>query len=510
MLNKRTRILLRPMVAAVMVVAGADGAFAQRWFIESSIDTRVTATSNSTLGGPTAERDVIVGIKPRVVIRGDTPALHVVGNVGVDSVNYTRQTQDNAVLPQGDLLARLMAVDRFLYIEGAVRALQTSANPFGDRPGESSTANTVTSTQYRLSPYIDYEPRQGMRIRARSDNIKTNESGSTLALSESVGRAYLQRHTASFEQDPRPFGARAEADRSVTRYQGDATSLTIDVARVLLNLALNDEIRVGVRGGVERNNFLQAEDETRSIYGGQFSWRPSERTVFDADAERRFFGTSWHVTFTHRSPLMVWNVHAARDIDTTPIALFGLPATDNVAGLLDAALTTRFPNPFDRAKQVQDLMRQRGLPAALSSPISIIGPRISIANSASATAALLGSRSSLALSVFRSELRDALQSGPFATGLAITNNRQIGGSLAYSLRVSPTASATAVLDYSRIEALAEIVGQRTQQAGARGQLTQQVGAKSFAHLGAQYRKLASGVVAGGHETLAFIALEHTF
>jgi uncharacterized protein (PEP-CTERM system associated) len=493
-----------------MVLAGADTALAQRWFIEPSIDTRVTATSNSTLGALDGERDVVIGIRPRVVIRGDTPALHVAGSIAVDSVNYTRQTQDNAVLPQGDLLARLMAVDRLFYIEGEVRASQTSADPFGDRPGETSTANAVTSMQYRLSPYIDYEPRQGLHINARSDNVKTNANGSAVSLGESVGRAYLQHHTASVEQDPRPFGWRVEADRSRTRYQGNATSLTTDVARVLLNVALNEETRIGVRGGAERNSFLPADDDTQSIYGGQFSWRPSERTVFDADAERRFFGTSWHLNFSYRSPLLAWSVRASRDIDTTPIALFGLPATDNVAGLLDAVLTTRFPDPIDRAKQVQDLMRQRGLPDSLSSPISILGPRASIANSVSATGALLGSRSSLALSLFRSQLRDALDTGPFATSLAINNNRQMGGSLAYSLRLSPTSSVTAVLDYSRIEALAETAGQRTKQAGARGQLTQRVGAKSFAHVGAQYRKLTSGVVASGHESLAFVALEHTF
>jgi uncharacterized protein (PEP-CTERM system associated) len=508
--SKGTLAALRPIAAAAMVMAGADTALAQRWFVEPSIGMRVTATNNTTLGGLDGERDVVIGIRPRVVIRGDTPALHVRGSVAVESVNYTRQTQDNAILPQADLLARLMAVDRFFYIEGAVRALQTSANPFGERTDTTSTANTVTSMQYRLSPYIDHEPRQGLHIRARSDNIKTNENGSTFALSESVGRAYLQHHTASIEQDPRPFGWRAEVDRNNTRYQGETAPLTIDVARVLINFALNDETRIGVRGGAERNNFSQSEDDTRSIYGGQFSWRPTERTVLDGDAERRFFGTSWHLNFTHRSPLLAWSLRASRDFDTTPISLFGLPATDNVASLLDAILTTRFPNPIDRAKQVQDLMRLRGLPASLSSPISIIGPRVSITKSVSATGALLSSRSSIALSVFGSEVRDALDTGPFATGLAISNNRQVGGSLAYSRSLSPTASATLVLDYSRIEALAEVVGQRTQQAGVRGQLTQQVAARSFAHVGAAYRKLTSGLVGSGHESLAFVALEHTF
>jgi uncharacterized protein (PEP-CTERM system associated) len=501
---------LRPLAAAALLALGSGSVLAQRWFIEPSIGTRVTATSNTTLGGFAAEGDVVVGIRPRVVIHGDSAALHVVGSIAVDAVNFTQGTQENVVLPEVDLLGRLMAIDRFFYIEGSVRALQTSANPFGARPGDTSTANTLTSTQYRLSPYIDYEPQLGLHFRARTDLTKTNENGSAFALSESVGRAYFQHHTASVELDPRPFGWRVEADRSSTRYQGETAPIVIDVVRALINVALNEETRVGLRGGAERNNFSSSSDDTRSIYGAQFSWRPSERTVFDADAERRFFGDSWHVTFTHRSPFVAWGLRASRDIDTTPIALFGLPATDNVAALLDAILTTRFPNPIDRAKQVQDLMNLRGLPSSITSPISIIAPRISITNSISGTAALLGSSSSLALSVFRSQVRDALDTGPFATGLASANNRQTGGSLAYSRRLTPTTSATLVVDYSRIEALAEVVGERTQQGGIRGQVTMQIGAKSFAQIGAQYRRLSSGVIAGGKETLAFVALDHTF
>jgi hypothetical protein len=143
--------------------------------------------------------------------------------------------------------------------------------------------------------------------------------------------------------------------------------------------------------------------------------------------------------------------------------------------------------------------------------ISIIAPRVSINNTVSATAALLGSTSSVALSVFRTVLRDAFDSAFLSTGTAITNNRQVGGSLAYSWRLSPRATATVVIDYSRIEALDDVVGGgRTQQGGIRAQVSLQVAPKSFTRFGAQYRKLGSGVVTGGEESLAFVELDHAF
>jgi uncharacterized protein (PEP-CTERM system associated) len=452
---------------------------------------------------------VVFGLRPRIVIHGDSPGLHVAGSVAIDSVNYARHTQENVVLPEADLLARVMPIDRFLYVEGAVRALQTNLNPFGAQPGATTIDNTVTSTQYRLSPFIDYEPRLGVHLRARSDLTRTNQNGSAFSLSETVGRAYFAHHTASIEEDPRPFGWRLEADRSTTRYQGETTSLTLDLARAIVNVAINDSTSVGLRVGAERNNF--ALDETRAIYGAQFAWRPSERTTLEADDEHRFFGNSWHARFAHRSPYVAWSVSAFRDIDTTPEALFALPATDNVAAALDSILTTRFPNPVDRAKQVQDLINSRGLPSSIPVGISIIAPRVSINNTVSGTAALLGSTSSVALSVFRTVLRDAFDSAFLSTGTAITNNRQVGGSIAYSRRLSPRATATVLVDYSRIEALDEVVGGgRTQQGGVRVQVSLQVAPKSYTRFGAQYRKLGSGVVAGGEESLAFVELDHAF
>ena len=500
-------------LVALLLAATSETASAQRWFIEPSIATRVAATSNTFLGGPAAESDVIIGVKPQLAIRGDSPGLHVAGAIGVDSVNYTRGTLQNVLLPQGDLLARVTAVERFFFIEGAVRALQTSLDPFGARPSGSSTQNTVTSTQYRISPYIETEPLRGFHLRARSENVKTSQNGAALSLSESVARTYFGHHTASVEQDPRPFGWRIEGDRSSTRFQGEAQPITIDVARAIVNYAIDDTLSFGLRAGAERNNFILTDGSSSSgpIYGGQLLWQPTERTSLSFSGEHRFFGSSWNLTFSHRNPSVAWNVTASRVIDTTPQSLLELPPTDNVAALLDSILTTRFPNPIDRAKQVQDLINLRGLPSSIQSAISIIAPRLSISNTVSATAALLGTTSTLALSVFYARQRDALDTGPLATGTAATNNKQWGGSLAYSRRMSPTVDATFALEYTRIDALDEVLaGGRSKQAGARGQIGVRLDSKSTAQFGVQYRKLGSNIVVSGDETMVFASLVHTF
>jgi uncharacterized protein (PEP-CTERM system associated) len=462
------------------------------------------------LGNASDGRDVLFGVRPRLVLRGDTPRLHVAGGVQVDAVNYTRNTQDDVILPEGDLLARLTVVERAFFLEGAVRAVQTSVNPFGARSGANNVDNAATTTQYRLSPYVDVEATRGLHLRARSDNSKTNTNGLVVAVDEQAGRSYFGHHVASIEQDPRPFGWRLEGESNRTRFQGESTRLNADVARALLNYAPADTFSFGVRAGRERNNFVSG-GRTGSIYGGQASWRPTERTTLDLDGEHRFFGTALHLNFTHRSPLVAWALRYSRDIDTTPQALFDLPPTDNVAALLDAILTTRFPNPVDRAKQVQDLINARGLPSSISSTLQIIEARLSRANNLTGTLALLGARSSVAVSLYRSEVRDLLETGPLAIDDPNTNNRRTGASLAYTRRLSPTVTGSLSVDYSRIEALEQsTLGGRSKEGAVRGQIGVRVGPKSFVRFGAEYRKLASTLVTSGDEMLGSIELDHTF
>jgi uncharacterized protein (PEP-CTERM system associated) len=484
---------------------------AQNWLFVPTVSSRVTVTDNAALGFTTDASDVVVDVRPSLRLRGSTPRVFLDGTVALEFLSYTRRTQESGVIPEIDLLGRVAAVERVFYVEAAVRALRNYVNPFGARPDSLATDNTVTSSLYRISPFIDSEPVSGLHVRARSDNSKTREDGLAAAVSTAFdGSAYLGHHTASVERDPRPLGWRVEADSTRTRFDGESLPVKIDVARAMVNVAVSDTLSVGLRVGAERNNFALFEG-TRSVYGGQLRWQPTERTTLAADRERRFFGDAWHLTFDHRMPHLAWSLRASRDVDTTPESLFKLPATDNVAAVLDSMLTTRFPNPLERAKQVQDLINSQGLPASLPTAINIVAPRLSVTEFGSGTIAFIGTRYSLAFSLFQVRMRDLLDAGPLATGSAVSNNRQFGASMALTHRLTPTATLGIVVDGSRIEALDTVAtGGRTTQAGVRGSVRMQVSPRTFTEVGARYRKLVTDVTTSGSESLAYVGLDHTF
>jgi uncharacterized protein (PEP-CTERM system associated) len=477
---------------------------------EPFVVARVTASDNAGLGFTTSGRDLITDVTAGIRIRSEGARVSLVGTASLEAFAYARQTQGNDIIPTVDLTGRVAAVERFFFIEAAARTTQTRIDPFAPGLTPTSTQNNTTLTQYRLSPYIQSDPSSTLHFRARSDNTTTKDYGQHSATVGAVDNSYFGIHTISLEQDPVPVGWRLSAERDNTRYQGELVPLVSDVVRALVNFAITDTLHAGLRVGAEQNNFL-VDQSWQPIYGGQFSWRPSERTTLDFEGEKRFFGNGVQFVFSHRMPQLAWDLRASRTLDTTPSSLFTLAPTDNVAALLDSILTTRVPNPVDRATQVQNIISRQGLPASTAVGIPILAQRLSVSENASLGLTFLGIRNTVALTLFATRTRDALEEGPLATGNAATNNIQHGATVAYSLRVTPTVAAGLTITGSRIKSLdTATTAERTNDANVTASLVSQLAPKTTALLGATQRRLVSNIASSGHETSVFVALDHRF
>lgn len=499
-------------VAVVVLALGATApAFAQRWTIEPGISSHLTWTSNALLGSGAAQDDTVLDVRPRIRILGEGARLRIAGSVALNGIAYLDHTQPNRILPEGDLTARLEAVERWLFLEGAVRAAQTSSDPFGVRPDASSTSNTLTTTQGRFSPSIESAIGPLTRYRIRSDNTWTKESAADSTVSAPAGGAgYFGRHSASIEHDPQPFGWRVEAERTDTRYDDGVTaSLVTDLARVRVDYAITPDLSAGLRGGYERSNFLPS-DQRHTIYGGQVRWQPSARTLFSAEGERRYFGSAWRVGFDHRMPQLAMSASLTRGVQSSPQSLFDLPATGNVAALLDAIFTTRFPDPAERGRVVQKFINDQGLPSATLGPTSIYSQRLSLVTSRSGSVGLIGVRNSLVLSGYYTRTEDVPDATSLITGLLANNNLQYGAGLTFSHRLAASVSLGASVDWSRIRALDAAAPEVTTQYGARVQLSVQASPKTVAIFGGRYRKLESTVAVPGHEGSVYMGLDHRF
>lgn len=485
---------------------------AQSLTIEPAISSQLSWTSNSSFGDAVVGKsDTILELSSRVRVSGGGARLRVMGTAAVTGVAYANHTRPSTVEPTADLSARIEAIERLFFVEAGYRAVQISENPFGVRADVSGGTNRLTTSQWRLTPIVEGEAAGNLRYRLRSDNTWTREVGRDATVATAGAGGYYGRHSASMEHAPRPFGWRVEGERSLTRFDDPAElSVSIETARAILDYAIADDWNFGVRGGYERNNIVTGEGGRRSIYGFETRWQPSPRTTLSAFRERRFFGSGWNLAFDHRQPRLAWSLGLARGIDTTPQALLDLPPTNNVAGLLDAMFTTRYPDPVERARVVQDFISQQGLPSATAGPVSLFAPRASLVTGRRASVSLLGARSTLTFSGFSIRTQDALDAGPLATAAAVTNNIQHGAALVLSHRLSTLIGLSVTLDWSRIRSLDVVLPDETTQQGLRVQFSVQAAPKTSAFFGGRYRKIESNVSAEGREGVGYVGLDHRF
>lgn len=492
---------------ALLACLGLSGAAAQTRQLELSVSSELSWTSNSSFGVAAGEEDAVLEVRPSLRIRSQGGRVQLNGSASVGAVAYANRSQSNRVEPTADLSARTEAIERLFFVEAGYRAAQTSANAFGVRPDSAATANTLTISQWRLSPIIEVEAGSELSFSMRSDNTWAREIGEADAHAGAGG--YFSRHSASIEQTPRPLGWRLEVAQSLTRYESQAEDeVSTQIARAVIRYAVMQEWIVGLRGGRERTEVVGANLSSESIYGFETRWQPSPRTTLSADWERRFFGNAWDVSFSHRRPLLAWTLTLTRGVDTTPQSLFDLPPTDNVAGLLDAIFTTRFPDPAERAGVVKEFILRQGLPAAIKGPISLFSERFSVVTRRQASLSLVGARNSFSVSGFSLRTEDALDSGPFAIRDASTNNVQYGAAAVLSHRLTPLTSLVATADWSRIRAIGAV--NETTQRGLRVQVNVQAGPRSNAVLGGRYREIESNIAFSGREGAVFIGFDSRF
>ncbi|MFL6661041.1 MAG: TIGR03016 family PEP-CTERM system-associated outer membrane protein, partial [Rhizobacter sp.] len=330
------------LAAALAAGTAAPFAHAERWSAEAGVSSTLTWSSNPDLGlVGGGQSDTVLEVRPHISLRAEGARLRLGGTASLAGVTSAHDTQPSRLLPEADLSARLEAIERFFFLDAGLRALQTSENPFGARPEAGITRNTLTTAGARFSPSIESAISAETRYRLRSENSWTRQSGSTLATT-SAAEGYFGRHSFLFEHDAHPVGYRLEAERSETKYrEGVQQPLRQDLVRASVDYAVSAEFTAGVRAGRERTSLVTVDAE-RNIYGLQARWQPSPRTTLSVFDEKRFFGQAWRLAFDHRLPQVAWNVLLSRTLDTAPQSLFDLPATENVAALLDAAFTTRF------------------------------------------------------------------------------------------------------------------------------------------------------------------------
>ncbi len=466
---------------------------AQRWIIEPSIETQATFTNNANYDtGAQRESDLIFNVLPHVSFSREGPRLRVNGSASLNAIGYVDGTQTSRLLPQANILANLEAIDRFFFVDASLLANQEVLNPFLPRSDDASTFNKYTYIQGQIAPYFQGDFATNWRYLVRSDNSYTY----TTQTDAPLGDSYFGRHVAEIARAPTPLGTSLRVQRDVTRFidAPEGSDQQLDTALATISYAFTPQFTAGLRGGYERTDYT-AEETSGPIYGVEFAWAPSPDTRLAGFWESRFFGPSYQFDFSNRQRRFATNLSFSRSLSVYPELLFELPTTGNVANSLDAILTARFPDPVERARQVQDLIARQRLPSSLPGGINIFSQSANIVTSATGTFALIGVRNTLALTLYYVKTVLLPDAAIPPTFILFNDNIQKGASLSFSHQLSRITSLNATASRLQTRGVAPSTGTITDQVTGitdqdifQMQVSRQLTPRSSAFVGARYQQ----------------------
>jgi uncharacterized protein (PEP-CTERM system associated) len=501
--------IARKSIAAVTfaAAAGASPALAQTWRTTPSIAWESTLTNNVAL---TANRqsDWVNQITP--AIRFDEVGSHtrLSGSVALPILLYARTSENNYVAPTVNVAGTLEAVERLFFIDASLSAAPQYASPFGAHPTDLSNAtqNRYTSQTYSVSPYIKGNLPGYVDYELRDTNTWTVANAAAL----DGGRSYTNDVAGHVTHQPKPLGWEVTYDRSDIKFTGRESEIT-EIERIRGLYAPDLTLRLSASVGYEDNRLFLTR-ESGATYGVGIRWRPTERTTLDANYEHRFFGASYDATFDHRTPLSVWSIRASRDISSYPQQLGRFGEGIDVGRFLNALLVSRIPDPTQRQTIVDQIIRDRGLPGTLTSPIALFAQQVTLVETEQATAGILGARNSVFFTVFRSRdqpLETSNDLGLSNLATTIQDTTQIGANIAWTRQLAPNLSLATSVDWSR--ATSNVVnGERTRQFIANAILTSSLSPRLSIHGGARFQQSRSNIAEDFTEAAVFFGATYLF
>jgi uncharacterized protein (PEP-CTERM system associated) len=466
----------------------------------------VGASDNGGLSPAGRERsELITSIQPRLAMARRGAMLDLDLQAGVNLLSFANGTQRSGLLPDVRASARATLVEHLLHVEGFARVRQSEADPFGAREEGMAAANRRTEGLYQVSPSLEHDFSSRASLTARHTALLMTHAAGADA------RYVSQCSALQLEHRPAPVGAALELSREEAETQGFALSrFTLASARLRASLQLHDELVLDAFAGRERSQLLLS-DRTDPLRGVSLRWTPGPRTEASATFEHRFFGQGGALAVRHRMPFLSLEFAASRQPVVSSVSLGVAQRRQDLRGLLDAILTTRYPDPAVRSGVVTGVMASRGLDGELQGPVDVTAEYPQLQSDVHATGVLLGARNMASLTLYLQSRRRIMRLGDLPSA-ANADSRQAGASFQFSRRLGPQLSAEAAVRWSRVSGLALREGESSDARAIRLTLTQHLSLRTDASAGVQHDRFTT--TAAGQApyaaTLGFVGLQHRF
>jgi uncharacterized protein (PEP-CTERM system associated) len=484
----------------------ACSAWAARWDIVPTLAVVETYTDNVSLTSDAFKQsDWVTQAIPGISVAATGARLRFNANYNPEFTYYGRETQENQVFHRGNAVGVAEIAKQLLFIDAGAAVNQYDISPQGPvtTSNINSTGNRATVENYFASPYLR---RIGANLQAEARfTYSVVRSDDQPELLNSVADRIDLRLASGPAHRSFTWGLAYQKEN--IRYDETQQDTDIEVssatARALITYTLALTGQVGY--DYYKRGVLVPASEGWAWSAG-FDWTPSPRTRFAAAGGERFYGDYYSLDFRHRTRLTTWSAGYSQSVTTTRSEFF-IPATTSTAGYLDTLFSSRFPDPVERQKVVDEFIARTGLPPSLDSPINFFTTQLFLAKRWQASTGLLGVRNVLIANVFQ-ETREGL-AGDLVLPNAPNAAKQTGTSLAWNLRMTVRNSLNARGAYIHIETPLTGESERVTYVGVN--ITRQFQPKLTGALGYRRQQNDSNFVGSSYtENAGFATLQMRF
>ena len=507
------------LATAIGLLLASGVAHGARWTTGASASATETYNHYSGAGQPSDGTTTTVS--GSVSFDGEGARVKLRGTLSATGVFYGGQGASDSFAPGASVFGSVEAIEKFFFVEATANVTQTYASVFGPQPPTLGipTANRYTSETYSVSPYIKGVLASQVNYLVRDDNIWSaaqNYGDSAIKPPATYANNFDAELSSATGGSA---GWSATYNRQYYDPGGASGSYILQLARAIASYRIDPQLDVSARVGYEKDSFPAesaiGNTTEGSFYGAGLHWRPSERTDLNGWWEHHYYGSSYNWTLTHRLPNVALAANFSRGLSSFPQLALLIPAGVTVSQFLDAAFTTRIPDPVERARAVQQFLAQSGLPPTLASPLNVYATTVTLQTTASLSAVWVGALNSLDFTVFRSETESVVNQSslPEAFSLGV-NSIQTGAGVGYSHRLTGFTSFVAAASYSTAKPTGneDVAGNvRTHNYSASASLNTQFTPKTTGAVGILYYIFETANASGHQSTLSLYAtISHTF
>jgi uncharacterized protein (PEP-CTERM system associated) len=426
--------------AAHAGVASAQGASGVN--VDASLSTQVVFTSVSGRSGSDVP-EVVTQVSPG--IRLTSRSGRVVGSLDyrLQASIYSGQKDSEEI--SNSLAASALAeiVPGWFFFDARASVTQQADSAYGLQSATGSVLandNRIEVLSISLSPYVKGYLGSAAEYSVRLNAAATNGWKSIAADSTNMGGSVDLRSRSSGAM----FGWSLQASHQVVDFRAGRATQN-DRLTAGLTMQPDPELTLSLRGGQESTDVGGFERRQYDNWGGGIRWTPTDRTLVNLDANRRYFGSGHQVSLEHRFRRLAIRFSSSRDVSGgADGGSAGQPVT--LYQLWFAQFASVEPDPVARELLVRELLRQSNQdPNALVSG-GFLASAITLQRRESLALTWAGQRTSFNLQAFSSSSRNIDNpTGPLDTG----DIRQRGYSCTLSYKLTPRSGLNLMLANQR-------------------------------------------------------------